>query len=105
MNVVRWCGTLWTALTSWRGRSKVAPAQAAPSKRQAAPSQHMERVWTHARLGQFLGMQQCRCSVCGVVRQCTPDFDFYATEDDSPLICHDCFFPLVVHAQNSGIKA
>lgn len=103
MNVVRWCGALWTALTSWRGRSKGAPAEA----KMELPETYgrIERVWTHARPGQFLGMQQCRCSVCGVERLCTPDFDFYATQDDSPLICHDCFFPLVVDAQNSGIKA
>ncbi len=48
-------------------------------------------------------MQLCRCSVCGMIRQCTPNFDFYAVRGGAPLICHDCFYLLVVEAQ-SGIK-
>lgn len=33
--------------------------------------------------------QTCRCSRCGVERQCTPDFDFYG-ELGAPLICQTC---------------
>ena len=38
----------------------------------------------------------CKCSKCGMVGTCTPDFDFYVEgdEDESigkPLICETCF--------------
>jgi hypothetical protein len=54
------------------------------------------RIATHAQPGQDRKMQLCRCSVCSVVRLCTPTFDFYAEHERGPLICHDCFFRRVL---------
>lgn len=34
----------------------------------------------------------CKCAKCGIVRQCTPDFDFYKTVlFPGKLICEECF--------------
>jgi hypothetical protein len=34
----------------------------------------------------------CKCAECGVVRQCTPNFDFYdsAYRRDDGLVCENC---------------
>ncbi len=46
-------------------------------------------VHTHAD-EQDRRYQDCLCSVCGTVQQCTPWNDFYG-EDGSPLKCESCF--------------
>jgi hypothetical protein len=34
----------------------------------------------------------CKCAKCEVVRQCTPDFDFYKTDlFPGALLCENCF--------------
>jgi hypothetical protein len=38
------------------------------------------------------GYKQCLCCVCGEVSQCTPNNDFYSTEDHGEgLVCERCF--------------
>jgi hypothetical protein len=40
----------------------------------------------------------CKCANCGVVRQCTPDFDFYKTElFPGKLLCENCFKEIVLN--------
>lgn len=46
-------------------------------------------IYTHAD-GSDRRWQNCRCSVCGTIQQCTPDNDFYG-DDGEPLICESCF--------------
>jgi hypothetical protein len=75
MNLTRWRAALGAVLRKWGPIGRIA---------------------THAQPGQDLRMHLCRCSVCSVVRRCTPDFDFYAEHARGPLICHDCFFRRVL---------
>lgn len=63
------------------------------------------RIATHALPEEDRRMQLCCCSVCGVVRVCTPDFDFYSQRPGGPLMCQVCFYQLVVHVQCRGVKA
>jgi hypothetical protein len=45
----------------------------------------------------------CKCANCEVVRQCTPDFDFYKTElFPGRLLCENCFKEIVLN--NEGLK-
>lgn len=44
------------------------------------------------------GYKNCQCSVCGVVAESTPDFDFYTLgfEDNTgPLLCEICFWKAI----------
>ena len=43
----------------------------------------------------------CKCCRCGIVRRCSPDFDFYAKEDGDPLFCEIC---LRDELEKRGIK-
>lgn len=39
------------------------------------------------------GYNDCKCSECGIVAKCTPDFDFYVrieNEDTKLLTCESC---------------
>ncbi len=106
MNLVRWCAELWTNLRSWRKRSasSTAPCPRGPLEVYGTYAR-IERVLTHSWPGQDRRRRLCRCHVCGTQRLCLPHFDFYAVEEHAPLLCHDCFYQLVVDAQHSGIKA
>ncbi|HYH99299.1 hypothetical protein [Hyalangium sp.] len=108
MDLTRWRAALGAALRKWFGRSKSArgtPEASSSARGGAVGARRIEwgevygpigRIATHAQPGVFQGMQLCRCSVCDVVRLCTPDFDFYAEHERGPLICHNCFFRRVL---------
>ncbi len=105
MNMIRWQAALEAALRKWLGRSpfaRVAPEASSSARRAAVTAPRSEwvgpigRIATHAQPEQDLKMHLCRCSVCSVVRRCTPDFDFYVERERGPLICHDCFFRRVL---------
>lgn len=34
--------------------------------------------------------KKCKCSTCGTIAECEPNFDFYG-KDGEPLVCEDCF--------------
>ncbi len=46
--------------------------------------------------------KQCKCSKCGIIAQCTPDFDFYTpfNSPDSPLVCERCTMDDVLTPKN-----
>lgn len=55
------------------------------------PHNAPEEPITHG--GTKRGYKQCKCSKCGIVSQCTPNFDFYTTTDpNGPLLCERCFW-------------
>ena len=42
--------------------------------------------------GEDRGYKICKCTLCGVEKQCTPSFDFYTTEEHGDeLLCENCF--------------
>ena len=42
--------------------------------------------------GEDRGYKRCKCSSCGCIEICTPEFDFYTTPDHGDrLICEQCF--------------
>ena len=49
-------------------------------------------VGPHTHGGPDLRFKECKCSVCGCVKQCTPMTDFYTRPDDptGPLFCERC---------------
>lgn len=52
----------------------------------------IEPIITHAS-NEPHGYKLCKCSECGVVRHCVPEFDFYVREgqpDNGPLVCEAC---------------
>lgn len=55
----------------------------------------MSEIITHATEADY-GGKMCKCYVCGIVRRCTEDFDFYRAADDlkkggpTPLKCEKC---------------
>ncbi|MFL5345638.1 MAG: hypothetical protein ACJ8AT_12630 [Hyalangium sp.] len=115
MTLSKWYVVLWEALRRGRRSSSapVAPAGGA-AERQAAgtPAElpretygRIERILTHASPGESRGRRLCRCAGCGVVRRCTPDFDFYETSPRSPLLCFNCLSGLPGEAQRNGFRA
>ncbi|WP_157231828.1 hypothetical protein [Hyalangium minutum] len=115
MNLAHWWASRWTqvrGLFNSRGSSRT-PVSAGSGEPggESRPGELKEtygriaRIATHARPDEDRRMQLCRCSVCGVVKLCTPDSDFYAQHAWDPLMCQDCFFQLVVDVQCRGVKA
>jgi hypothetical protein len=38
------------------------------------------------------GFKPCKCCVCNQIAVCTPNFDFYDTEDHGDgIVCEECF--------------
>ncbi len=96
MNLIRWRAALGAALKRWLGRSPFARVAAETSSEWVETYGLIGRIATHAQPEQDLKMHLCRCSMCSVIRRCTPDFDFYVERERGPLICHDCFFRRVL---------
>jgi hypothetical protein len=116
MNLIKWWAALWMLSRKWlrRGESaRAIPAVRPPERWPMASTRRVEwsetygpieRIVTHDRPGEDRGMRLCRCSVCGMVRLCTPDFDFYARDPGGPLVCHNCFYVRVVGVRGRVIK-
>jgi hypothetical protein len=54
-----------------------------------------EEVHTHRQAGDYHGNKLCQCRQCGIVKRCSPDFDFYVRPKDShlkrkPYYCMKC---------------
>jgi hypothetical protein len=114
MSMAHWWASRWARVREWLKRSGAArtPASAGACAPQAAADfplretyGRIARIATHALPEEDRRMQPCRCSVCGVVRLCTPDFDFYWQRPRGPLMCHDCFYQRVLGVQWRGVKA
>jgi hypothetical protein len=111
----RWYVVLWQALKR-SSRSSSAPvvpaggvaepqAAGAPPELPRETYGRIERILTYASPGESRGMRLCRCAGCGVVRRCTPEFDFYETSPRSPLLCFECLQGLLGDAQRNGFRA
>ncbi len=37
-----------------------------------------------------LGFEYCKCAACGSVEKCTPERDFYCSDDYEGLRCEEC---------------
>lgn len=50
-----------------------------------------EKILTHRTEPQ--GYRLCKCAKCGIIRRCTPSFDFYVNGGDETLAlwCETCF--------------
>jgi len=116
MNLIKWWAALWTMSRKWlrRGESaRAVPADRSPERWPMASARRVEwgetygpvePIVTHARPGEDRGMRLCRCSVCGLVRRCTPNFDYYATHEWGPLECPNCFYLGMMGVRGRGIK-